>query len=118
MGTAYTQRSITEPWRHTKVPVDEMARVLRPCRSTIYRELKRNNFSDESMPKHDGYFGAAAQLVTADRRARDRKLIEHPELCRRVIEQINDGSFSADLRCPSPVRQWDTRADQHPVSSG
>ena len=47
MGTTYTQLSITERrrierWRHAKVPVDEMARVLRRCRSTIFRELKRN----------------------------------------------------------------------------
>lgn len=34
------------------VPVDEMARVLKPCRSTIIRELKRNHFSDESLPIH------------------------------------------------------------------
>ena len=73
------------------VPVDEMARVLKPCRSTIFRELKRNHFSDESLPKHDGYYGAAAQLMTAGRRARDCKLIENPELCTRVIERIKDG---------------------------
>ena len=55
MGTTYTQLSITERrrierWRHAKVPVDEIARVLKRCRSTIFRELKRNHFSDESMP--------------------------------------------------------------------
>ena len=96
MGTTYTQLSITERrkierWRHAKVPVDEMARVLKRCRSTIFRELKRNHFSDESMPKHDGYYGAAAHLMQADRRARDRKLIKYPELCKRVIERIKDG---------------------------
>ncbi len=65
MGTTYTQLSITERrrikrWRYAKVLVDEMAHVLRRCRSTIFRELKRNHFSDESMPKSDGYYGAAA----------------------------------------------------------
>ena len=71
MGAVYSQLSITERrWRHAKVPVDEMARVLKRCRSTIFRELKRNHFSDKSMPKHDGYYGAAAQLMSADRRAR------------------------------------------------
>ncbi len=98
MGAVYTQLSITERrsierWRHAKVPVDEMARVLKRCRSTIFRERKRNHFSDESMPKHDGYYGAAAQLMTADRRARDRKLIKHPELSKGVIERIKDGWF-------------------------
>lgn len=96
MGTTYKQLSITERrrierWRHAKVPVDEMARVLKRRRSTIFRELKRNHFSDESMPKHDGYYGAAAQLMTADRRARDRKLIRHPALCKRVIDLLKNG---------------------------
>jgi transposase, IS30 family len=96
MGTVYKQLSITERrrierWRHAKVPVDEMARVLKRCRSTIFRELKRNHFSDESMPKCDGYYGATAHLMQADRRARDRKLIKYPELCKRVIERIKDG---------------------------
>ena len=96
MGAVYTQLSITERrrierWRHAKVPVDEMARVLKRCRSTIFRELKRNHFSDECMPKCDGYYGAAAHLMQAHRRARDRKLIKYPELCKRVIERIKDG---------------------------
>jgi IS30 family transposase len=96
MGAVYTQLTITERrrierWRHAKVPVDEMARVLKRCRSTIFRELKRNFFSDESMPKCDGYYGDAAHRMTADRRARDRKLIKHPELCRRVIERLKNG---------------------------
>jgi transposase, IS30 family len=68
-----------------------MARVLKRCRSTIFRELKRNHFSDESMPKCDGYYGAAAQLMTADRHAQDCKLIKYPELCQCVIERIKDG---------------------------
>ena len=96
MGTVYSQLSIAERrrierWRHAKVPVDEMARVLKRCRSTIFRELKRNYFSDPCMPKCDGYYGAAAQLAAANRRARDRKLIKHTELCKRVIERLKNG---------------------------
>jgi len=91
MQLSITERRRIERWRHAKVPVDEMARVLRRCRSTIFRDLKRNHFSDESMPKHDGYYyGSAAQLMTADRRAWDRKMIKYPELCKRVIDQIMD----------------------------
>ncbi|NRB16441.1 MAG: IS30 family transposase, partial [Rhodobacteraceae bacterium] len=67
-----------------------MARVLKRCRSTIIRELKRNYFSDPCMPKCDGYYGAAAQLAAANRRARDRKLIKHTELCKRVIERLKN----------------------------
>ena len=63
--TLFEPREAQKPFRrgtkiHANVPVDEMARVLKRCRSTIFRELKRNHFSDESMPKHDGYYGAAA----------------------------------------------------------
>ena len=93
MGAVYTQLSITERrkierWRHAKVPVNEMAKVLKRCRSTIFRELKRNHFSDESMPKHDGYYGAAAQLMMADRRARDRKLIKYPDPAQTLERRI------------------------------
>jgi hypothetical protein len=54
MGAAYAQLSITERrrierWRHARVPVDEMARVLKRCRSTIFRELKRNHFSQHAV---------------------------------------------------------------------
>jgi len=66
-----------------------MARVLKRCRSTIFRELKRNHFSDESMPKHGRYYGAVAQLMAADRRARDldiRLMTEQDmkEICDRL----------------------------------
>ena len=96
MGAAYKQLSIEERrrierWRHARVPVDEMARVLGRCRSTVFRELKRNHFSDPCLPKCNGYYGAAAQLMAADRRARQRKLIRHTGLRKRVIERIKDG---------------------------
>ncbi|MBY6159212.1 helix-turn-helix domain-containing protein [Pseudooceanicola nitratireducens] len=52
MGAVYTQLSIEERrrierWRHAKVPVREMARVLQRSKATIHLELKRNFFSDE-----------------------------------------------------------------------
>ncbi len=52
MGAVYDQLSITERrkierWKHAKVPVDEMARVLKRCGSTIICKLKCNNFSDK-----------------------------------------------------------------------
>lgn len=45
MGAVYTQLSIEERrrierWRHAKVPVREMARVLKRSKATIHRELK------------------------------------------------------------------------------
>jgi IS30 family transposase len=97
LGAVYSQLSLDERrkierWRHARVPVDEMARVLKRCRSTIFRELKRNHFSDPCLPdRYAGYYGAAAQLMTADRRARDRKLIRHPALRDFVVARIRNG---------------------------
>ncbi|PJE36976.1 hypothetical protein CVM52_09310 [Pseudooceanicola lipolyticus] len=68
-----------------------MARVLQRSKATIYRELKRNFFSDECMPKCDGYYGAAAHFMAADRRARQRKLIRHPVLLHAVIDRLKNG---------------------------
>jgi len=68
-----------------------MARVLGRCRTTIFRELKRNHFSDECTPKCDGYYGATAHLMQAGRRARERKLIKYLDLCKRVVERLKNG---------------------------
>jgi IS30 family transposase len=96
MGAVYSQLSIEERrrierWRHAKVLVCEMARVLKRSKATIHREIKRNFFSDPCLPKCDGYYGAAAHLMTAERRTRQRKLIRYPELRKRVIERLKNG---------------------------
>lgn len=46
MGAVYSQLSVQErrkieSWWHAKVPVREMARVLKRHKSTIFREIKR-----------------------------------------------------------------------------
>ena len=97
MGTVYTQLSLRErrrieDWWHAKVPVREMARVLKRSKSTIHREIKRNFWADDAFPKkYAGYFGHAAQLRTDKRRSVQRKLIRHPELCKTVIARIKQG---------------------------
>ena len=55
MGAVYAQLSVKERvqierWKLAKVPVREMARVLQRSKATIYREIKRNWFSDECLP--------------------------------------------------------------------
>ena len=80
MGAVYKQLSITERrkierWRHAKVPVNEMARALKRCRSPIFRELKHIHFLHENISGCDGSYGAAAHMMQADRRGRKRKLI-------------------------------------------
>ena len=96
MGAAYSQLSVDgrnkiERWRHAKVSVEEMARILNRHRSTIFREIRRNHFHDADLPKVRGYFAMAAQIRTVDRRARQRKLIRHPQLCDRIVNHVTEG---------------------------
>ena len=96
MGAVYAQLSVKERvqierWKLAKVPVREMARVLQRSKATIYREIKRNWFSDECLPGYDGYYGAAAHQKAANRRVRQRKLIRHPQLRNQVVERIKNG---------------------------
>ncbi|MCU9838263.1 helix-turn-helix domain-containing protein [Ruegeria sp. WL0004] len=97
MGAVYTQLSLKErrrieDWWHAKVPVREMARVLKRSKSTIHREIKRNFWADDAFPKkYAGYFGLAPQLQTNNRRSVQRKLIQHPDLCKTVIDRIKQG---------------------------
>ncbi len=64
MGAVYSQLSLSERrrienWWHAKVPVAEMARVLKRHKSTIFREIRRNFWADDSLPrKYPGYFGS------------------------------------------------------------
>lgn len=59
MSGSYEQLNIEERrkiecWLNAKVPVREMARVLKCTKATLYRELKRNYCVDESLPKYAG----------------------------------------------------------------
>ena len=92
----YTQLSVKERvqierWKLAQVPVREMARVLQRSKDTIYREIKRNWFRDDCLPGYEGYYGAAAHRQANDRRARQRKLIRHPQLRNQVVERIKNG---------------------------
>jgi IS30 family transposase len=90
MGRAHAQLSVEGRRkigrrRNARVSPDEMARVLGRHRSTIFRELRRNHFQDRDLPKV-GDFAMAAQIRTADRRARHRKLVRH-EASRTAVEE-------------------------------
>lgn len=66
MGAVYTQLSVQErrrieDWWHAKVPVAQMARVLKRHKSTIFREIKRNFWAGDAFPKkYAGYFRMAS----------------------------------------------------------
>ena len=63
MGAVYTQLSLQErrkieSWWHAKVPVGEMARVLKRHKSTIFRELK----GDEAPVKNNVLLPIASDI--------------------------------------------------------
>lgn len=85
------ERRTIEDLLHRKMKVSDIARRINRHRASVYREIKRNAFTDLELPQLNGYYGMTAQKSAAERRARRRKLIKYPELCKRVIKRIKDG---------------------------
>ena len=82
MGAVYTQLSLQERrkienWWHAKVPIREMAHVLKHHKSTIFREIKRNGFEDKELPELDGYYGVVAQREASKFRDILSRLVDH-----------------------------------------
>jgi hypothetical protein len=46
---------------NTKVPVREIAAEIGRHVSTVYRDIKRNGYTDEELPELNGYYGVVAQ---------------------------------------------------------
>jgi IS30 family transposase len=80
-----------ERLRNARVSVVEIAARLNRHRSTIYRELARNRFTDEENPYLDGYYGSVAQTMAARRRHRRKKLVQMPLLLSSVVDRLRAG---------------------------
>ena len=76
---------------NAKMPVSKIAAEIGRHRSTVYREIKRNSFSDDELTYLNGYYGMNAQRYASDRRARRRKLIRLKDLRSHVIAQLKIG---------------------------
>ncbi|MBL4750010.1 MAG: IS30 family transposase, partial [Amylibacter sp.] len=74
-----------------KLKISEIAALMNRHKSTLYREIKRNFWHDEEVPKAAGYFPVTAQSFADERRARQRKLIRFPELLREVKKWLKTG---------------------------
>ena len=69
----------------------EIALRLGRAQCTLYRELRRNRFSDDELPELDGYYGMNAQDMYARRRAIHRKLVKDATLKAAVLDRLEAG---------------------------
>lgn len=90
------ERRAIEDMLNAKMPVSKIASEIGRHRSTVYREIKRNSFTDDELPYLNGYYGVNAQRTAAVRRGRRCKLVRLAELRNAVIAQLKEG-WSPDV---------------------
>ncbi|WP_083804230.1 helix-turn-helix domain-containing protein [Ahrensia sp. R2A130] len=73
------------------ISVDEIAAPLGRHRSTIYRELRRNRFTDPQWNDLNGYYAMTANDLAGRRRKRLWKLVRNAELRMAVIDRLKAG---------------------------
>ena len=59
--------------------------------STIYRDIKRNQYTDDELPELNGYHALVSQDRYEQRRATHRKMIAHPELKASIEDRLKAG---------------------------
>jgi IS30 family transposase len=96
MSRTYVQLDLVERRRianlfHQKTSISEIARITGRHRSTIYRELCRNRFTDRDVPDINGYYCVAAHELASRRRQRQCKLIRFNELRDAVVDRLKAG---------------------------
>lgn len=92
MGRSYPHLNLDErrklaKWLEAKIPAKEIADNLQRAPSTIYREIRRNTYSDTKLPHLNGYHAVNAQSKYEQRRAVHRKLIQYPEIMAAVSHE-------------------------------
>lgn len=85
------ERRTIEDMLNAKVSVSKIAAEIGRHRSTVYRELKRNHFSDKELPELNGYYCVTAQNMYEQRRAIHRKLVAHPDLKATIEDRPKAG---------------------------
>ena len=96
-------------WSTAKLSVNVIAEKLGRHRSTIFRELKRNQFNDDEIKDLNGYYCTIADQKACERRSKQRKLIRFDRLRQSVIQHISDGWSPQQIA-------GRMRLEQHPVS--
>jgi IS30 family transposase len=101
------ERRRIEDMLNAKISVREIAAEIGRHVSTIYRDIKRNDYTDTELPELNGYYGVVAQRTATQRRARRRKLVRLVGLRKAVIKQLKEGPLSS-LQA-AIAGQWDHR---------
>ena len=96
MGRHYCHLRLDErrklaKWLEARMPISEIADRLGRDPSTIYRDIKRNRYTDDELPELDGYHALVAQEKYEERRAIHRKMIVHPELKVAIEDRLKAG---------------------------
>ena len=76
---------------NARISISKIATELGRHRSTVYRDIKRNFYTDDELSNLSGNYGVIAQPQAEARRARRRKLIRLPKLRQAVITQLKEG---------------------------
>ena len=95
MGSCYPHLSLDErrkiaKWLEAKMPIAEIADRLGRDASTIYRDIKRNQYTDTEPPELNGYHALVAQDKYEQRRAVHRKMIIHPDLKAAIEDRLKE----------------------------
>ena len=96
MGTHYCHLKLDErrklaKWIEAKMPISEIADRLGRDPSTIYRDIKRNRYTDGDLPELNGYHALVARDKYEQRRAIHRKMIIHPDLKAAIEDRLKAG---------------------------
>ena len=90
------ERRRIEDMLNAKIPVREIAAEIGRHVSTVYRDIKRNGYTDEKLPELNGYYGIVAQKAATQ--------VISPFLMgssRRI--QVAVFSFMAGVMPPIPI---------------
>jgi len=96
-------------WRMANISVETIAEKLGRHRSTIFRELKRNQFNDDEIKDLTGYYCTVADQKARERRSRQRKLIRFAHLRQSVVDRISHGWSPQQIA-------GRMRLERHPIS--
>lgn len=78
-------------WLEAKMPITEIADRLGRDASSIYRDIRRNRYSDDELPELNGYYAVTAQNMYEKRRAIHRKMIVYPDLKAAIEDRLKAG---------------------------